>query len=442
MQVDERRRRDRRAGVCMYTTYCCYLALVLLVATIVAMVARSAAYGACCTSLNCTLTLATGCIDDDVFLGAGTVCSACATLAPTFSPTPLPTFVPAPPSLVPPPTNAPAPTPALPTLAPTTTAPTPGPTYAPPIYGSCCGQVPPEFVSNVPVCIEHMLKTECEYLGTNGPFTSTSHSLLPCSSAVCPGSVMSDDCCAVSINSCTASVGSADCAVHFSTAKFRAAVNCSVGSRFVTMAACQDDGSCYVAPTPVPTRSPTPAPTAPPPTKMPTPAPTSNPNGACCSNNDTICQVSDPGVCTGGGGSFKGTGTNCTTIGLCGFNPLGACCNTDTNVCGVNVPAASCVALGGNLEFSFGNDCSAVNFCGNTAAPTPAPPTLMPCNTCVLTGIEMLATDCGHVTCHEPSGWCGAVVGFGSTMCTDDIDCRCVCVFTGFLGGFGAKNCT
>ena len=58
------------------------------------------------------------------------------------------------------------------------------------------------------------------------------------------------------------------------------------------------------------------------------------PFGACCLPDES-CQVAYALGCTESGGSFKGAGTDCTTVAVCESDPRPATCVFDVNVDGV-----------------------------------------------------------------------------------------------------------
>lgn len=75
------------------------------------------------------------------------------------------------------------------------------------------------------------------------------------------------------------------------------------------------------------------------------------PTGACCFG--TSCQIMEPAVCSGFGGTFIGINVACGTGGSC---PLGACCMPD-GTCQANVSSPACAGMGGTFQ-GVGSSCT------------------------------------------------------------------------------------
>ncbi len=156
------------------------------------------------------------------------------------------------------------------------------------------------------------------------------------------------------------------------------------------------------------------------------------PTGACCFG--TSCQVMEPGVCSGFGGTFIGINVACGAGGTC---PLGACCLPD-GTCASNISNPACTGLGGtfqgvgtscspnNCPQPTGACCSATNFCfpltqascsGIPGATWRGPLTLCEPNPCgaAQTGACCIGGTCTVVTAAQCTGANARFAGVGTS---------------------------
>lgn len=119
--------------------------------------------------------------------------------------------------------------------------------------------------------------------------------------------------------------------------------------------------------------------------------------GACCIATSETCQDLTPEACTTAGGTFAGSGTNCSTF-VC--FPKGACCLPDGGCQGDLVTPEQCTTLGGTFQ-GHGSTCATSD--------------------CRIKGACCKDGDC-TIQAADDCAASGGSYGGGHTTCTGDAD--------------------